>query len=48
MEEMERGLNELKGTKQPTKEYTWRDPWLQPYMQQRMALLGISGRPLVL
>jgi hypothetical protein len=23
---------ELQGTKPPTKEYTWRDPWLQPHM----------------
>ena len=23
---------ELPGTKQPTKEYTWRDPWLQLHM----------------
>jgi hypothetical protein len=23
---------ELPGTKPPTKEYTWRDPWLQPHM----------------
>jgi len=29
---------ELPGTKPPTKEYTWRDPW------QRMALWGINGR----
>ena len=35
---------ELPGTKPPTKEYTWRDPWLQLHMQQRMALYGISGR----
>jgi hypothetical protein len=35
---------ELPGTKLPTKEYTLRDPWLQPYMYQRMALSGISGR----
>ena len=52
MEELEKGLKELKGfathrknnnTNQPdppelpeikplTKEYTWRDPWLQPHM----------------
>jgi hypothetical protein len=24
--------SELPGTKSPTKEYTWRDPWLQPHM----------------
>jgi hypothetical protein len=23
---------ELPGTTTPTKEYTWRDPWLQPHM----------------
>jgi hypothetical protein len=23
---------ELPGTQPPTKEYTWRDPWIQPYM----------------
>jgi hypothetical protein len=28
---------ELPGTKPLTKEYTWRDPWLQMHMQQRMA-----------
>jgi hypothetical protein len=33
---------ELPGTKPPTKEYTWKDPWLQP--QQRIALSGINGR----
>jgi hypothetical protein len=32
---------ELPGSKPPTKEYTWRDPLLQPYMWQRM---GINGR----
>jgi hypothetical protein len=26
------GLPELPETKPPTKEYIWRDPWLQPYM----------------
>ena len=25
-------LSELPGTKPPTKEYTWRDPWLQLHM----------------
>ena len=25
-------LPELPGTKPPTKEYTWRDPWLQLHM----------------
>jgi hypothetical protein len=24
--------SEQPGTKTPTKEYTWRDPWLQPHM----------------
>ena len=28
---------ELPGTKPPTKEYTWRDSWLQLHMQERMA-----------
>jgi hypothetical protein len=31
---------ELPGTKPPTKEYTWRDPWLQ---LKKMALSDISG-----
>jgi hypothetical protein len=35
---------ELSGTKPLTKEYTWRGPWLQPHMEQRMALLGINWR----
>jgi hypothetical protein len=35
---------ELPGTNPPTKEYTWRDSWLQPHMQQRMALSGINDR----
>jgi hypothetical protein len=34
----------LPETGPPTEEYTWRDPWLQPHMWQRMALLDISGR----
>ena len=34
---------ELPGTKPPTKECTWRDPWLQLHMRQRMALLEIKG-----
>jgi hypothetical protein len=37
-------LLELLGTGPPTKEYTWRDPWLWPYMWQRMTLLDISER----
>jgi hypothetical protein len=32
------------GTKPPTKEYKWRDPWLQLHMYQRMKLSGINGR----
>jgi len=32
------------GTKPATKEYTWRDPCLQPHMKQRMALSGTSRR----
>jgi hypothetical protein len=35
---------ELPGAGPPTKEYTWRDPWLQMHMWQRMTLLDISGR----
>jgi hypothetical protein len=35
---------QLPETKPPTKEYTCRNPWLQPYKQQRMALLGINGK----
>jgi hypothetical protein len=35
---------ELPGSKLPTKEYTWRDPWFQLYMQQRMDLKGASIR----
>ena len=34
----------LPGTKPPTKEYTWRDPWLQLHMQQRISLSGINER----
>jgi hypothetical protein len=37
-------LPELSGTKPPTKEYTWSDPWLQLHMYQRMALSVINGR----
>jgi hypothetical protein len=54
MEELEKGLKELGkvaaplgellGSILPTKEYTWRDPWLQPHRWHRMALLDISGR----
>ena len=35
---------EIPGTKPPSKEYTWSDPWLQLHLLQRMALLGISGQ----
>jgi hypothetical protein len=36
---------ELPGTKPPTKEHTWRDPWLQLHMKQRMVTDGlIRGR----
>jgi len=34
---------ELPQTKPPTKEYTWRDPWLQLHMWQRLALSGTGG-----
>jgi hypothetical protein len=34
----------LPGTGPPTKEYTWKDPWLWPHMWQRMASLDISER----
>jgi hypothetical protein len=36
--------SEFSGTKPPTKEYKWRDPWLQLHMYQRMALFVINGR----
>ena len=35
---------EFPGTGPPTKVYTWRDPWLQQHMWQRMALFYISER----
>jgi hypothetical protein len=35
---------EISGTKQPSKEYAWRDPWLQLNMMQKMALSGINVR----
>jgi hypothetical protein len=35
---------ELPGTMPPTKEYKWRDPWLQSHMYLKMALSGINGR----
>jgi hypothetical protein len=34
---------ELPGTKPPTKEYTWKDSWLQLHMWQRVVLSGING-----
>jgi hypothetical protein len=34
---------ELLGTGPPTKEYTWRDPWLWPHMWQRMTFLASVG-----
>jgi hypothetical protein len=36
--------SELPGSKPPTKEYPWRNPWLQRHMLQKMALLDINGR----
>jgi hypothetical protein len=35
---------ELPGTKPPNKECTWRDPWIQLHMLQRMALSDINDR----
>ena len=37
-------LPKLPETKMPTNEHTWRDPWLQVHMQQRITLSGINGR----
>jgi hypothetical protein len=37
-------LPELPRIKPPTKEYIWRDLWLQLHVLQRMVLFGISGR----
>jgi hypothetical protein len=34
----------LPGPKSLTKEYTWRAPWLQLYMKQKIALSDITGR----
>ena len=34
---------ELQGTGPPSKQYTWRFPWLWLHMRQRMALLDICG-----
>ena len=36
-------LQDLPGTGPPTKEYTWRDPWLWPHMWQRMTFLASVG-----
>jgi hypothetical protein len=38
----------LLGSGSLTKEYTWKNSWLQLHMWQRMALLGISGRKTLL
>jgi hypothetical protein len=35
---------EIPASRPPTKEYTWRDPWLQLHLSQRMALSDINGR----
>jgi hypothetical protein len=35
---------ELPRTKPATKQYTWRDPWVQLHIYQRMALSYINGR----
>jgi hypothetical protein len=34
--------SELPESKPLIKEYTWRNPWFQPYMQQSMAVLDIN------
>jgi hypothetical protein len=40
---------ELPGTKAPTKEYTWRDPWLQLYVAEDVLVRHQwEERPLVL
>jgi hypothetical protein len=36
--------SETPGIKLSTKEYGWRDPWLQLYMYNRMDFLGITAR----
>ena len=41
--QLNRSPLELPGTGPPSKEYTWRDPWLWLNMWQRMAFLDISG-----
>ena len=35
---------ELAGTKPPTKNYTWRDPWLQLHMQQKIAISDMNEK----
>jgi hypothetical protein len=35
---------ELSGSKPQTKEYTWRDPWLQQHVYQKMVLSDNNGR----
>jgi hypothetical protein len=40
IEELQKGLKELKGTKPSTRKYTW----LQLHTLQRMSLSGIIGR----
>jgi hypothetical protein len=36
--------SELPGTKPPTKEYTWRGPWIQLHMLLRMFMSAINGK----
>jgi hypothetical protein len=35
---------DLLGNKPPTNKYTWRDPWLQLHMWQKIALSSTNGR----
>jgi hypothetical protein len=35
---------EIPGTKPPTEEYRWRDPWLQLHKKRKIASSGINGR----
>jgi hypothetical protein len=37
------GPPELPRTRSSSKEYKWRDPWLQTYMYLKMALSGNNG-----
>jgi hypothetical protein len=58
MQELEKELKELNinqpdppelpGTKPPTKEYTWRDPWLQHVAEDVLVVHQWEERPLVL